>query len=225
MNAISHAATALLLKKRWPDLPLLPALVSVQLIEFMWVAFNLVGLERTTVDPPVRSMADVHLAHMPWSHSVASTLVVAALAWVLLAKVFSRPAWAWPVAVGVCSHLVLDILTHAHDIEILPGITHEKIGSGLYAVPAWALLVEIAYGVLCWRVFRGSPLLLGVILAFNLAAISFYVPQIPGPEGLLAGHPKVFAGVILVHIVAGLAAIGWLARDERPGRPAPRGRG
>ena len=74
--------------------------------------------------------------------------------------------------------------------------------------------METAYGVFCWWVFRGSAALLVTIVAFNLATISFYVPQIPGPEMLLAGHPKVFASVILVHIIAGLLAVGFLAKGR-----------
>jgi hypothetical protein len=49
---------------------------------------------------------------------------------------------------------------------------------------------------------------------FNLAALSFYSAVIPGPEHLLAGHPKIFAAVIGVHIIAGLVAVGYLARSH-----------
>jgi hypothetical protein len=107
---------------------------------------------------------------------------------------------------------VLDIAVHAKDIEVLPGIFDLKLGSGLYNVPAMALVVETLYGIFCWWVFGGSRKLLGVIVAFNLAAISFYVPQIAGPEMFLAGHPKFFASVILVHIISALVAIAYFAK-------------
>lgn len=211
MNAINHAATALLLKKRWPDLPLVPALISVQLIELLWVLFNLVGVEISTTEPQVRALNDIHLAYMPYSHSVASVLLVAGLSWLLLAKVVKRPSWALPVAIGICSHIVLDIFVHVPDIEVLPYFLHTKIGSGLYNLPALALVVETVYGIFCWWIFRGSVALLLTIFAFNLAAISFYVPQIQGPEIFLSGHPKLFASFILVHIIASLVAVGFLA--------------
>ncbi|MGZ5199926.1 MAG: hypothetical protein ACXWC4_09165 [Telluria sp.] len=212
MNAINHAATALLLKKRWPDLPLLPALISVQLIEFLWVFLNLANVEVTTTEPDVRALNDIHLLYMPYSHSVGSVLLIAALCWFVLAKVMRRPGWAIPVAVGICSHVVLDVLVHARDIEIIPGLMPLKIGSGLYDLPALALVVETVYGVFCWWVFRGSARLLAAIVVLNLATLSFYVPQIPGPEMLLAGHPKIFAAIILVHIVFGQWAIWLFAR-------------
>ena len=37
MNAINHAVTALVIKKYHRDVPLLPLLISVQLIEMVWV--------------------------------------------------------------------------------------------------------------------------------------------------------------------------------------------
>lgn len=216
MNAINHAATALMLKRRWPEVPLLPLLISVQLIEFLWALFCLAGIEVTRTGPTVRSIADIHLDYMPYSHSIGSTVAIATLCWFVLRKPLHRAAWALPVACGVISHIVLDVLVHARDIALVPGLTDTKIGSGLYDVPELALLVELAYGVLCWRVYGGSRALLFTIVGLNLAAAPFYLPELPGPQALLSGHPKVFAAVILAHIVLGLSAIGFMARRETP---------
>jgi hypothetical protein len=212
MNAINHAATALLLKKRWPGLPVIPALISVQLIELLWVFLNLAGVEVTTIEPSVRAMNDIHLTYMPYSHSVASVLLIAGLAWFFLRTVANRSAWAVPIAFGICSHIVLDVLVHAPDIEVIPGLTAFKIGSGLYNVPVFALGAEMLFAVFCWWVYGGSRALLWTLIGLNVAAASFYVPQIPGPEMLLAGHPKTFAMVILVHIVLGLFVVGFFLK-------------
>lgn len=221
MNAINHAATALLIKKRWPDLPLLPALISVQLIELVWVFLNFAGIEITTTEPEVHAFNDIHLAYMPYSHSIGSVLLIAALCWFVLARVANRASWAIPIAVGICSHIVLDVLVHAPDIDVIPGLTHFKVGSGLYNVPPLALVVETLYGIFCWWVFRGSRALLYAIAGLNLAAISFYVPQIPGPQELLAGHPKIFAGIILLHILLGWWVVGYFARRAFVSRSHP----
>lgn len=215
MNAISHAATALLVRKRWPGLPLWLALLCVQLVEFAWVVLNLVGVESTSTAATVRSIADVHLDHMPYSHSVASTLLLAAAAWCWMAFVLRRRDWAAAAAVAIGSHLVLDVLVHVPDIEVLPWVSSLKIGTGLYGVPACALVVELAYGVWCWWVFRGSRALLAAIVGFNLLALTFYLPGVPGPETWLAGHPRWFAALILVHVVTALLAVGVLARPRR----------
>lgn len=214
MNAINHAATALIINKKWPGVPMLPVLLSVQLVEVLWVVFNLVGLEATTTEPQVRAVNDIHLAYMPYSHSIAATVLLAFAVWVVVAKVLKRATLGLALAVAVSSHLVLDLATHVHDIALAPGIESPKFGSGLYGIPLLALVVETVYGIWCWWIFRGSKALLAAIVAFNLAALSFYAPSVSGPEQFLAGHPRVFAAVIGVHIVAGLAAVGFFARPH-----------
>lgn len=214
MNAINHAATALLINRKWPGVPLLWVLVSVQFVECLWVAFNLVGLEVTSTEPQVRALDDIHLSYMPYSHSIASSIALSLVAWLVVSYLFKRPRWAVAIAVAISSHIVLDVATHVQDIQLAPGLASPRVGSGLYAVPAIALAVESLYGVWCWWMFRGTRPLLAVILVFNLGALSFYVPQIPGPEIFLAGHPKVFAASIGFHVVAGLAAVGYFAHSR-----------
>ena len=76
MFAINHAATGLIVKKIFPGVPMPMILGSVQLIEILWVALNFAGVERTTTEDRVESVSDVHLAHMPYSHSVVSTVAL-----------------------------------------------------------------------------------------------------------------------------------------------------
>jgi hypothetical protein len=213
VNAINHAATALLINKKWPGVPIIPVLLSVQLVEFLWVAFNLLGVEVTTTEPQVRALNDIHLAYMPYSHSIAATAVLALTVLVVVTKLLNKPTWGLALAVAVSSHIVLDLATHVHDIALAPGIESPKFGSGLYGVPLLALVVEAIYGVWCWWVFRGSKALLAVIIVFNLGALSFYSSAILGPEHLLAGHSKIFAAIIGVHIILGLIAVGFFARS------------
>lgn len=210
--AINHAATALLLKRRYPELPWVWALLSVQLVELLWVAFNLLGVERTTTEATVATVRDVHLAHIPWSHSLATTAVLSLGAWALLKGPLKRPGWALPVALGVASHWVLDLVTHGPDLPLAPLVGGPRLGLGLYHAPLAAFAVETAYGVLCWRLYRGGPALLAVILGFNLANLSFFSAALPGPEGLLAGHPQWIVAVVGVQIAVTLALVGRFAR-------------
>ena len=214
MNAINHAATALIINRKWPGVPIIPVLLSVQLVEMLWVVFNLLGIEVTTTEPQVRALNDIHLAYMPYSHSIAATVFLAFAVWVVVSQFLKKPAWGLALAAAVSSHIILDLATHVHDIALAPGIDSPKFGSGLYGVPLLALVVETIYGVWCWWVFRGSKALLAVIVVFNLGALSFYSPLIPGPEYLLAGHPKIFAAIIGVHIIVGLVAVGFFARSH-----------
>jgi hypothetical protein len=63
MFAINHAATGLIIKKIYPDVSIATILVSVQLIEVLWVVFNFLGVEKTTTENKVKSVSDVHLEY------------------------------------------------------------------------------------------------------------------------------------------------------------------
>lgn len=214
MNAINHAATALLIKKYWPDTPLIPALVSVQLIEVLWVLLNMLGWERTEYSDPVHSLADIHLVHMPFSHSLAFTLLIAAVSWVLLRYLFKRPSWAWPLAIGVFSHIALDLITHARDIEIIPFLGLPEVGTGLYLIPVSALILELVFMGVCWWLYGGSRFMLVALLVLNMLGASIYVPQLVGPEVFIGDYPAFFPPVIGLHIVFGWVAVWYLVKRE-----------
>src|SRR6185369_5377627 len=216
MFAVDHAATALLIKRRFPSVSLTPLLLSVQAMELAWVGLNYLGVERTTTEATVRSVADIHLAYMPYSHSVATAGGAALLAWLVVEKGLGRPLLGRALGIGVFSHLVLDVVTHARDIGLWPGSTL-ALGLGLYdRAPMWGFALEIAYGVMCWRVYRGSRSLLAMIILGNLANITLFSAAIPGPEQYLAGHPLMLVTVIFVQIVATLALVKVLAAAPVP---------
>src|SRR5262245_28288613 len=211
MFAVDHAATALLIKRRFPSVSLTPMLLSVQAMELAWVGLNYLGLERTTTEASVRSVADIHLAYMPFSHSVATAAGGALLAWLVVGKGRGRPLVARAIAIGIVSHLVLDVMTHARDIALWPGSPFPALGLGRYdRAPMWGFALEMAYGLVCWRVYRGSRALLAMIVLGNLANITLFSAAIPGPEQYLAGHSLMVVTVVFVQIVATLVLIDLL---------------
>ena len=149
MFAIDHAATALLVKRRYPSVPMAPLLVSVQAMELAWVGLNYAGIERTTTEPVVRSVADVHLAYMPYSHSVGTACAAAVLAWLVIEKGFGRAALGRAVGLGIVSHLILDLATHAHDIALWPGIAG-RCSTWSYTATPWSRSSSSSPQVLCW---------------------------------------------------------------------------
>ena len=212
MFAINHAATALLVKRKYPAAPILWLLLSVQLMEILWVIFNYLGLERTTTEQTVESVSDVHLAYMPYSHSILSGLLFAIAGYYFARKLSNNRSVGLAVGLAIVSHLILDLITHAPDIALAPGIDQPKLGLGLYGkVPLVAFVLEIVYGAFCWWVFRGSKTLLAVILLFNLGNLSMLSSAVRGPEELLAGHPTIIVTVIAVQIVVTLALVGALS--------------
>jgi len=216
MFAIDHAATALLIKRRYPSVAMTPLLLSVQAMELAWVGLNYLGVEKTTTEPSVRSVADIHLTYMPYSHSVATAVGAALLAWLVIEKGMGRQALGRAVGIGIVSHLILDLVTHAHDIVLWPGSSYPKLGLGLYDhAPAMAFAIEMLYGVVCWWVYRGRRALLAVIVVGNLANLPLLSVEIAGPEQYLAGHPTLIVSVISFQIVAALLLVGVLSSNPR----------
>lgn len=212
MFAINHAATALLVKRRYPAVPMAAALLSVQFVELVWVALHFLGLEWTAIEPVVRDIGDIHLVHMPFSHSIATTVLFAAIAWIAGAAT-GRRALGAAIAFGIASHLVLDLATHDRDIAVAPFVDLPELGTMLYvALPGVAFLLELAWGIFCWTIYRGSIALLSVIVLFNLANISLFSATIPGPEQWFANRPMLLVTVILAQIVVTLLLVGILSR-------------
>jgi len=224
MQAINHVATALILKRKFPSAPLLGLIAATEAVEYLWVGLNVIGVERTVVSEPMRSVADVHLVHMPFSHSLATSvliaLVVGAIVW--LRGVGAARTLALAAFLGVFSHILLDLLVHAPDIALAPFFDGAKFGTGLYTnLPLPALLLETLWGVLCWRIYRGSWGLLGLILALGLFSIPLYSAAVNVGEAALGGHNVVFALVILVQMLV-TSALVWLFAREKPVRdPEP----
>jgi membrane-bound metal-dependent hydrolase YbcI (DUF457 family) len=225
MFAVDHAATALIIKRRFPSVSLTPLLLSVQAMELAWVGLNYLGVERTTTEISVHSVADIHLAYMPFSHSVATAAAAALLAWLFVDKGLRRPLLGRAIGIGIISHLVLDLVTHARDIALWPGTSWPALGLGLYdRAPMWGFALEMAYGLFCWWIYRGRRSLLAVLVLGNLANITLFSAAIPGPEEYLAGHPLMVVTVVFIQIVVTLTLVGVLAKRTAQGNPFERRR-
>lgn len=207
MFAINHAATALVIKRAYPHVPMIGILLSVQLMELVWVVLNYFGVEQTTTEEEVTYVGDIHLSHMPYSHSIATMAGAAGLAW-LIGRGVGRPEIGAAMGIGILSHLVLDLITHSPDIIPAPGISRPKLGLGIYArYPALAFWVELGYGTACWWIYRGSLALLLVIFAFNLANLPMFSKRRNRVLGILAHRPKLITTVILAQIIVTLVLV------------------
>lgn len=208
MYAITHAATALIIRRRFPSAPLWPLLVSVQAIELLWVAFVYVGIEHVSYTPDT-----AHLDFLPYSHSVGSTAALALMAWLFVQYRQRQPAVAVAIVVGIASHVVLDLIHHEPDIALLPLAAGPRFGFGLATWPVADLLVELLYGTMCWFVFGGGKGLLVAIVGLNLMDIPLMFPR-PGTGAMLAERPFVLPTVILFQIMLTWTAVWYFARER-----------
>ena len=209
MFAINHAATALIIKKGFVSVPIIWLLISVQFMELWWTLLNFLGIEKTTTEKEVRYVGDVHLLYMPFSHSIVTMVGVAFLAWLVISKGLNWPDIGFAVGIGVISHLILDLITHSNDIAIAPFIKGPKFGLGLYAnYPIVAFMLEIGYGIACWRIYEGGWALLTTIVVFNLANLSMFSSAVTGVEKHMANRPLLITTVILIQILLTLTLVG-----------------
>jgi membrane-bound metal-dependent hydrolase YbcI (DUF457 family) len=209
MFAINHAATSLIIKKEFINVPIIWLLISVQFMEILWVILNFLGVERTTTEKEVKYVGDVHLSFMPFSHSIATMVGLALLAWFAIGKGLNLPEVGIAVGIGIISHLILDLITHSKDIVIAPFIRSPKFGLGLYAkYPIVAFMLEIGYGIVCWWIYKGGWALLTVIVIFNLANVSMFFSAVTGIEKYMANRSRLLAAVILTQILVTLTLVG-----------------
>jgi membrane-bound metal-dependent hydrolase YbcI (DUF457 family) len=209
MYAISHAATALVLKRRYPEASLWPLLIAVQIVELIWVVLTYAGIEHVSVVDD-----KVHLDFLPYSHSVATGLLIGLAAWAAVSGSSSGRRIGLALAIGVFSHIVLDVLHHEPDIRLLPFPWGPRFGLGLVRWPLADLLVETAYCVFCWRYFRGSLALLVGLVFLNLMNLPAMFPR-PSMAETIAAHPAVLTTLILIQIVLTWIAVWWFARRSR----------
>lgn len=216
MQAINHAATALVLKRKYPSAPLFGLILATEAVEYLWVGLNIIGIEQTVIDQEMQSVADVHLVHMPFSHSLITSALVAALVGLIVlwrgGKAISAVSLA--ISLGVFSHVVLDLAVHAPDIAIAPFVDG-KYGTGLYSnFPLPALALESLWGILCWWIYRGSWKLLALIVGLGVTSIPLYSAAVNVGESVLGGQSTVFAIVILVQMIA-TSGLVWLSAREK----------
>jgi hypothetical protein len=154
---------------------------------------------------------------MPYSHSVAMMLLWALLAWALFALGFRRAVVGVAVGLAVGSHLVLDLATHLPDIALAPGLESIKLGSGLYGIPLLAFVVETAYGIGCWWVYRGRWSLLAAIVIFNLINLPLFFAAGGTPDPNAPSSPTNYLAVtvVFIEILVTWFFVWWFGREPR----------
>ena len=215
MFAINHAAASLVIKKKFPRAKMFWLLFSVQFVEILWVIFNYLGIEITTTESTVRYVGDIHLIYMPFSHSIVSSIFLAILAFLIIKYYFKVNDLALPFAIGILSHVVLDLIVHAKDIPLSLFSENLKFGSELYTLfPYLAFILEFAFGVWCWWYFKGNNKLLIVIVIFNLANFTVFSTDVVGLEKYFSDNIILLTTVIAAQILITLLLVGYFYKAK-----------
>jgi len=118
------------------------------------------------------------------------------------------------VGLGVFSHIVLDIVQHQPDIQLLPLPFGPRMGLRLMDAPMLNLAVEMAFGALCWYVYRGSGRMLVGIVLFNLANLPAML-QLPAVVDPIVARPALLPALILAQIVVTWVFVASCARSPQ----------
>jgi membrane-bound metal-dependent hydrolase YbcI (DUF457 family) len=132
---IGHYALAFAAKKAAPRTNLGALLLAASWLDVVWPVLLLSGLEEVRIQPGATAYTPLRFVSYPWSHSLLFTvlwgLVLGGLAFAIRRD---RRGAAW-IAILVVSHWVLDWITHAPDLPLVPG--GATYGLGLWnSVPA-----------------------------------------------------------------------------------------
>lgn len=138
---LGHFAAGFAAKRIAPRVSLGALFLSVQLVDLLWPAFLLLGLERVRIAPGITAVTPLDFHHYPLTHSL-----LGAAGWSLVlsgAYCRLRGDWrgAWVMGAGVLSHWVLDAVVHRPDLPLYPGGAVHA-GLGLWNSPAGTVIVE-----------------------------------------------------------------------------------
>ena len=142
-----HIASALAMKAKEPRTPTWALLFGVGVLDVLFGIFVPLGIERASLTPGVAP--GFRLDFIDWSHSLAMSLVWAALygaLFLLWRRDTVIAAWC---ALAVFSHFVLDLLMHPGDLALWPRST-AHVGFGIWTIhpPSWWFF-ELAFISLC----------------------------------------------------------------------------
>ncbi len=211
---IGHFAVGLAAKRVAPRTSLGTLFAAAQLLDLIWPALVLLGVETVRVEPGNTAFTPLDFVSYPWTHSLLMVLVWAVGFGVIYRERTGFNRGAWVVGGLVLSHWVLDFATHRPDLPLAPGSM--KVGLGLWdSVPA-TIAVEgalFAVGVYLYATGTRARNRTGHIGFWGLVAVlvGIYIANLgPPPPGARAIG---IAGLLMwLFIPWGV----WIDRNREP---------
>ncbi len=217
---VGHFAVGFAAKRLAPRTSLGLLMIAAQFLDLLWPILLLLGLERVRIAGGANPFLTLEFTSYPWSHSLLMTLVWSAgLALLHYWRARDRVA-AWVIAGLVTSHWVLDWVTHAPDLPLVP-LGGPRVGLGLWNSPIATAVVEGLMYVAGLAIYLASTRarnLRGAIGMWSFALLlpALYVSSLTGPP------PPSVRALGTVGLVGWLLVlwIWWFDRNREPRLPA-----
>ena len=115
---IGHYAVALAAKKVAPKVSLGTLFIAAQLVDMLWPALLLLGVEHVRIDPGNTPVTPLDFYDYPISHSLIGAILWSCVLGILFFALRKNRRNAFIVGLVVFSHWILDLLTHRPDLPL-----------------------------------------------------------------------------------------------------------
>jgi hypothetical protein len=210
---IGHYAAGLVGKSIDRRVPLWHLFVAAQLVDFVWAALVLIGVEKVRIVDGFSAASPLDLHYFPYSHSLPAVVALAAVATLAYRSIGS---WRSALIIGavVLSHWVADWLVHTPDLPLFAD--QHKVGLGLWDNLAAAMTVEIGcmVGALLLYLRATEPATPAGRYAMPVFAAAMVAMFVGGTLGSPPPSSTALAGMGLFSFVGFAAVAGWLDRKR-----------
>jgi len=139
---LGHYALGFASKKIDKSPSLAMMFVAVQLLDFLWPIFVLLGLETFEIEAGNTVLTPLNFTFYPYSHSLLMCIVWGALLGFIYYITTKNRKGAVILLALVCSHWILDVISHRPDLPLSP-FSDQKVGLGLWNYPILESTFEI----------------------------------------------------------------------------------
>jgi hypothetical protein len=135
---------AAIVKSRQNQLPLWALMLSVSMLDIVFLVLYFLGIESYKAAPGTSGGYGEKIFSAYYSHSLVGALVIA-LVVLVVAWIFWGLRNGLVLGAVAFSPWILDFIMHRGDLAILPGdSTGTHVGLGLWTIPAAAIALELA---------------------------------------------------------------------------------
>ena len=212
---IGHFAVAAAAKKAAPKVSLAWLIAAAQLVDLLWPAFLLFGLEHVRIDPGNTVVTPADFYDYPITHSLIGALGWSVLLGGLYYIVKKERRDALIIGGLVFSHWILDLLTHRPDLPLL-GNDSAKVGLGLWNSLAGTIIVEFGLFAAGWFLYFKSTApknRTGTVAALSLVVflLVMHIGNIFGPPPPNADMFAVAGNAMWLFVLWGW----WIERNRK----------